>query len=435
MQVTYKRVPIDSLFEDPANARKHGERNLETISNSLRCFGQVESLVVQKSTGKVIGGNGRLRVMKDLGWDEVDIAEVDITDVQSVSLGIALNRTAELAEWDDEILAATLNGLALEEGLLEAAGYDEEELAAMLAEIDDAAVGEVTEDEVPEPPADPITKPGDLWILGRHRVLCGDSTKAEDVARLMDREKADAVITDPPYGVSYVGKTKDALPVHNDGRDTLLPLLQSALGLAHELSSLGSPWYVAAPAGPQLYDFATVLRNLEVWRQTLVWVKQSLVMGHSDYHYQHEAIFYGWKKGKQRTWNSDRCEVTVWEEAKTVKLSVMKKPDLIELIRQMIAEREKKQTSVLREDRPTSSQDHPTMKPVRLFAKMMKNSTRKECLVYDPFLGSGTTLIAAEQLGRKCYGMEISPQYCDVIVKRWETLTGQKATCQRPTRD
>ena len=134
MQVTYKRVPIDSLFEDPANARKHGERNLETISNSLRCFGQVESLVVQKSTGKVIGGNGRLRVMKDLGWDEVDIAEVDITDVQSVSLGIALNRTAELAEWDDEILAATLNGLALEEGLLEAAGYDEEELAAMLAE-------------------------------------------------------------------------------------------------------------------------------------------------------------------------------------------------------------------------------------------------------------------------------------------------------------
>ena len=132
LQVTYKRVPIDSLFEDPANARKHGERNLETISNSLRCFGQVESLVVQKSTGKVIGGNGRLRVMKDLGWDEVDIAEVDITDVQSVSLGIALNRTAELAEWDDEILAATLNGLALEDGLLEAAGYDEEELAAIL---------------------------------------------------------------------------------------------------------------------------------------------------------------------------------------------------------------------------------------------------------------------------------------------------------------
>jgi ParB-like chromosome segregation protein Spo0J len=140
LQVTYKRVPIDSLFEDPANARKHGERNLETISNSLRCFGQVESLVVQKSTGKVIGGNGRLRVMKDLGWDEVDIAEVDITDVQSVSLGIALNRTAELAEWDDEILAATLNGLALEEGLLGAAGYDEEELAAMLDQFDAAEV-------------------------------------------------------------------------------------------------------------------------------------------------------------------------------------------------------------------------------------------------------------------------------------------------------
>ena len=218
LQVTYKRVPIDSLFEDPANARKHGERNLETISNSLRCFGQVESLVVQKSTGKVIGGNGRLRVMKDLGWDEVDIAEVDITDVQSVSLGIALNRTAELAEWDDEILAATLNGLALEEGLLEAAGYDEEELAAMLAEIDDAAVGDVTEDEVPEPPADPITKPGDLWILGRHRVLCGDSTKAEDVARLMDGRRAQLVHADPPYGM---GKEKDGVQNDNLYRDKL----------------------------------------------------------------------------------------------------------------------------------------------------------------------------------------------------------------------
>jgi DNA modification methylase len=323
------------------------------------------------------------------------------------------------------------------EELLREVQTGSEALAEMLAELaedngilDSLGGTEVTEDDVPEPPVDPITKPGDLWILGRHRVLCGDSTKAEDVARLMGGEKADAVITDPPYGVSYVGKTKDALPVHNDGRGTLLPLLQSALGLAHELSLLGSPWYVAAPPGPQFYDFATVLRDLEIWRQTLIWVKQSLVMGHSDYHYQHEAIFYGWKKGKQRTWNSDRCEVTVWEEAKTVKLSAMKKPDLIELIRQMIAEREQKQTSVLREDRPTSSQDHPTMKPVRLFAKMMKNSTRKECLVYDPFLGSGTTLIAAEQLGRKCYGMEISPQYCDVIVKRWENLTGKKAVLE-----
>ena len=227
-------------------------------------------------------------------------------------------------------------------------------------------------------------------------MLCGDSTKAEDVERLMAGGIVSAVITDPPYGVSYVGKTKDALPVHNDGKETLLPLLTSALRLAFEKSFPGAIWYVAAPPGPPFYDFATELRELEVWRQTLVWAKQSLVMGHSDYHYQHEAIFYGWKPGGSHKAPPDRKQTTLWQY-----------------------------------DRPTASREHPTMKPVVLFAKMLENSTEVDSLVYEPFCGSGTTLIAAEQLGRKCYGMELSPQYCDVIVKRWEKLTGQTATLSK----
>lgn len=397
MRVTYKRVPIETLFEDPANARLHNERNLTTISNSLRAFGQVESLVVQKSTGKVIGGNGRLRVMQSLGWTEVDIAEVDITETQAAALGVALNRTAELAEWDTDILAGTLNGIATDDAdLLDACGYDEDELADLVdsMELDgDGTTGEIEEDEVPEPPVDPITKPGDLWILGKHRLLCGDSTKAEDVAKLMDGDTAAAVLSDPPYGVSYVGKTKDALEVHNDGRETLGPLLRESLGLASEHCHAGGIWYIAAPAGPQFLEFAVVLTDMGIWRQTLVWAKQSLVMGHSDYHYQHEAIFYGWKPGAGHKAPPDRKQTTLWHY-----------------------------------DRPTSSREHPTMKPVALFAKMIENSTTVGSLIYEPFGGSGTTLIAADQLNRKCYGMEISPQYCDVIVKRWENLTGEKAT-------
>jgi site-specific DNA-methyltransferase (adenine-specific) len=310
--------------------------------------------------------------------EKVPVLILDINEAEADKLLLSLDPLAALAE---------TNAAALD-SLLREIDTGSEGLQQMYADMAEAAdlyqdePAEVVEDEVPEPPVDPITKAGDLWILGQHRLLCGDSTKAEDVERLMAGAKADAVVTDPPYGVSYVGKTKDAL----------LPLLRESLGLAFSNTSAGAVWYVAAPPGPQFYDFATVLLEFEVWRQTIVWAKQSLVMGHSDYHYQHEAIFYGWTPGATHQAPPDRKQTTLWQY-----------------------------------DRPTASREHPTMKPVALFAKMLENSTGKQSNVYEPFCGSGTTLIAAEQLGRKCYGMEISPQYCDVIVQRWETLTGKKA--------
>lgn len=384
----YVRRKVAELASDPANVRKHNEKNLDAIKASPTRFGQQKPIVIDKS-GVVRAGNGTLAAAKALGWAEIDCVETELEGAEATAYAIADNRTAELAEWDEAALTAVLQSLEHEDAaLLEAAGFDQRELDKLMAQN----AGEVIEDEAPEPPADPVTKPGDLWLLGEHRLLCGDSTKAEDVARAMDGQKAALCLTDPPYGVDYVGKTKDALPVRNDGRDTLLPLLTASLGLVVTQTRPGACWYVAAPAGPQFYDFATVLRDLGVWRQTLVWAKQSLVMGHSDYHYQHESIFYGWTPGASHKPPPDRKQTTMWSF-----------------------------------DRPTASREHPTMKPVALFARAVENSSTVGSLVIDPFLGSGTTLIAAEQLGRKCYGLEIDPGYCDVIVARWEKLTGKKA--------
>jgi site-specific DNA-methyltransferase (adenine-specific) len=254
-------------------------------------------------------------------------------------------------------------------------------------------------------------------------LLCGDSTDGQQMRRVMDGELAAAVITDPPYGVSYVGKTSDALPVHNDGAETLLPLLDAALTSACELCVAGGCWYVAAPAGPQFFDFATVLTKLGIWRQTLVWVKHALVLGRSDYHYQHEAIFHGWKPGADHRLPPDYPE-DKGGDFRTEHGSIVYgwKPDGPHQ-----PPPDRKQTTLWCFDRPAASREHPTMKPVALFERMIANSTQGGALVLEPFMGSGTTLIACERLGRRCFGLEISPQYCDVIVKRWENFTGQKA--------
>lgn len=224
--------------------------------------------------------------------------------------------------------------------------------------------------------------------------MCGDSTVKEDVERLMDGRKADMIFTDPPYGVSYVGKTKDALKIENDGLDddgSLRSFLSSFVMEMLAVLEDGGPVYVAAPARPLNQTFADVLKENGVWRQTLNWVKDSMVLGRSDYHYRHEPIFYGWKPGKH-VWYGDRTQTTVWEIP-----------------------------------RPKRSAEHPTMKPVALVEKALINSSQESSLVYDPFLGSGTTLIACENLGRTCYSLEIDPKYVDVCIKRFIDKTGKDA--------
>jgi DNA modification methylase len=388
------QVPVVDLSHDPANARKHPERNLDTIVASLRRFGQQKPIVIDRNN-IVRAGNGTLEAAKRLGWEKIDCVRTELNGADATAYAIADNRTAELAEWDDEVLAATLNGLALEEGLLEAAGYDEEELAAMLAEIDDAAVGEVTEDEVPEPPAEPITKPGDLWILGRHRLLCGDSTKAEDVERLMDGKRAGMVHTDPPYGMSYQSnmrtKTAKFAVLENDDK-ILTEWIPQAISNSDGWVFIWTTWKVLEQWFPVVKPFGK-LSNMVVWSKGGGGIGDLKKTFSTD----HEIAFV-FNRGAELC---GKRIGSVWSFGKDA----------------------------------AGDYSHPTQKPVALAAEAIDKTTRAGCLVYDPFLGSGTTLIAAEQLGRTCYGMEISPAYCDVIVKRWETLTGQKATCQRPTRD
>jgi DNA modification methylase len=379
-------VCLTDLVSDPNNARKHDEKNLEAIKGSLSQFGQRKPIVVQGQV--VIAGNGTLEAARQLGWEEISIVQVpeDWTPEQAKAFALADNRSAELAKWDMQILNAQLMELDAVEFNIEAIGFELPQVLE-LENSDDV-------NEIPEAPEEPITKIGDVWKLGEHRVLCGDATSIDSYQKLLGDEKVDLVWTDPPYGVAYVGKTKDALTIENDTLDAgqLESFLRDAFTNIFAFTKPGACWYVASPSGNLFQSFSIPLSELEVWKHTLVWVKDVLVMGRADYHYRHESIFYGWTPGAAHQTPPDRKQDTIWEFPK-----------------------------------PRANREHPTMKPVELIIRAINNSSRAKDLLLDPFGGSGSTLIAAEQTQRVARLMELDPKYVDVIVKRWETLTGKKA--------
>ena len=386
-----KRVAIDSIFLDGANARTHGEKNMDAIKGSLTKFGQVEPLVVQQSTKVVIGGNGRLAAMREMGWSEVDIIEVNLDPIQAKALALALNRSSELAAWDTDVLSETLKDLLDENFDIEKIGFDD----SFIKQEEKQFEGDP--DEVPEN-AETRCKPGDLWILGNHRLLCGDSTNVQHVERLMGGELADLWLTDPPYGVAYKGKTKEALEIQNDAMplDQMADFWTSLAASALIATTDKAPYYwFACQGGDQMMLMMMMSIGRAGWkfRHELIWVKDALVMSRCDYHYKHEPILYGWKQEGTHEFYGDRS-----------------------------------QTSVLEFKRPKRNDVHPTMKPVELIEYLIGNSSKPKGKVFDTCLGSGTTLIACEKTGRKCYGMEIDPKYCDVILARWEKLTGETAT-------
>jgi len=385
-----QRVKIDTLTLDPANVRRHPAKNLDTIKASLTRFGQQRPVLVN-AKGIIIAGNGTVMAAKALGWDHINIVRTDLDGSEATAYAIADNRTAELAEWDDDALAQQLAALQIEDAeLAKAAGFDDKEIAA-LAE----ATVEVQEDEVPEAPVDPITKPGDLWLLGKHRLLCGDSTKAEAVARLMDGAKAGMMVTDPPYGVDYDGGQATVKKREKLSGDNTTEIFNAGLSAALNAVPCGA-WYIWH-AGRYAEPVYAAIRKcgFEV-RALIVWNKLKAHYGAPSAHYcqKHEPCLYAVRDSAGFCGPSN--EVTVWDI-----------------------------------EQPHRNEHHPTQKPIICMARAIRNHDAES--VYDPFLGSGTTLIAAEQLGRKCYGMEISPAYCDVIVKRWETLTGKKAQREAQT--
>lgn len=395
-----RRVALGDLSPDPANARKHGGENLAAIEASLKRFGQAEPLVVHKPTGRIIGGNGRFTAMKKLGWTEADVVELEIDELAATALGIALNRSGDLAGWDEEALGALLLELQRQDAL-DGVGFDDAAIDELLADLGGLEEPGELDDPGPDAlPEKPVTRPGDLWVLGEHRLLCGDSREAESYTRLLGGERADIVWTDPPYGVRYVGKTADALQIENDHLEggELEEFLGLALGATNTVCRPGAVWYVAAPAGPNFLPFALVLTHLGVWRQTLTWVKDAFVLGRSDWHYKHEAIFYGWTPGVAHQAPPSRDGDTVWEVA-----------------------------------RPKASPDHPTTKPVELVTRALLANSNPGDIVLDPFAGSGTTLVAAESTGRKACVIELDPRYCDVVIRRWEEATGRHATLDGKT--
>lgn len=405
-------VEISTLIPDPANARKHGQRNLDAIRASLREFGQRRALVV---TGEsvVIAGNGTMEAAKALGWTKIAITrtpkEWDYDRARAYAL--ADNRTAELAEWDMKIL----NEQLLE---LDANGFNITDLGfdPLLPP------GEVVQDLVPEPPVEPKSKSNQLWALGKSRLLVGDSTDKGDMTRLMGGDLADCVWTDPPYNVAYQGGTKDALTIENDDMSDsdFEAFLLAAYSAMYEATMPGGAIYVAHADSAGHTFRKTFVESGYLLKQCLIWVKDTFVLGRQDYHWQHEPILYGWKPGAAHNWYGPRTRATVLQEK--TDLTTLKKDEMLAILQEI-----QDNSSVIREDKPRRNAEHPTMKPVVLVARMLANSTKRGDIVLDPFGGSGSTLIAAAQMDRRCYTIEKDPRYADVIIQRWEALTGQKA--------
>ena len=386
-----KQTPIDELIPYASNSRTHSDEQVAQIAASIKEFGFNNPVLLDKENG-IIAGHGRVLAARKLGLKEVPTIELShLTDTQRKAYVIADNKLALNAGWDMELLSLEMGDLRDEGFDLSLIGFNDDELANMFV---DKTEGLTDPDEVPDIPDDPVTVEGDVWLLGKHRLMCGDSTSIDAVDKLVDNEPVDMWLTDPPYNVAYEGATKDKLTIQNDnmGDDEFRKFLTEAYTAADSVMKHGAVFYIWH-ADSEGYNFRGAAQdNGWVVRQCLIWRKSSMVMGRQDYHWQHEPCLYGWKEGSAHLWASDR-----------------------------------KQTTIMEFDKPSANREHPTMKPVALFEYQMLNNTKGEDIVLDSFGGSGTTLIAAEMNGRRARVMEFDPKYCDVIIKRWQNFTGEQA--------
>lgn len=419
-----QKISVERLIPATYNPRKDlkpGDPEFEKLKRSVEEFGYVEPIIWNRRTGVVIGGHQRLKVLQYLGYTEVDCVVLDIDEQKEKALNVALNKIS--GEWDMPLLTALLKDL--NEGGFDATitGFDVTELSAM---FDDQS--EIVEDDVPEVAPEeekPFTQAGDRWILGNHILYCGDSTKQTDVDALMDGVVADLVITDPPYNVAYEGS--NGLTIQNDNMPEaqFVAFLTDAFTQMRRNMKAGAPfyiWHAETEGGAFRQSCSAALGKV---RQMLIWNKNSFTMGHQDYQWKHEACIYGWTDGAGHFFVDDRTQATVIED-KRIDINKLKKEEMRELLREIFSD--KISTTVLNEDKPSKNGDHPTMKPLKLLARLVKNSSRQGEIVLDTFGGSGSTLITCQQLGRRCYTMELDPKYADVIVKRYLKFTGEKST-------
>ena len=392
MKLKVEYMPINQITPYENNAKIHTEEQIEQIKASITEFGMNDPIAIWGKDNTIIEGHGRLMACKELGMEEVPVIRLDsLTDEQRRAYTLVHNQTTMSTGFDIDILNTELDNIELD---MSQFGFDDYEF-----NLDDDV--KIEEDDIPEPPKDPKAKKGDLYQLGKHRLMCGDSTIIADVERLMNNEEASMVFTDPPWNVNY-GVVREDNPqgyksrtILNDSMDTedFKQFMMSAFNCMNRASKYGCMTYVVMSSQEWGNMMLALAENGYHWSSTIIWNKDHMVLSRKDYHTKYEPIWYGWKEGAGRLCPlQDRTQNDVWDF-----------------------------------DRPVKSEEHPTMKPVGLVAKAITNSSKADDIILDLFGGSGTTLIASEQTGRVCYMMELDPHYVDVIIERWENLTGEKA--------
>jgi DNA modification methylase len=403
-------VPIGELVPYGRNARRG---DVAAIAASLEHHGQYRPVVANRRTGEVLAGNHTLAAARQLGWSHIAASWVDVDADQAARIVLVDNKSNDAAGYDEALLAEILSDLPD----LAGTGFSDDELADLLASVSEVPAALTDADDVPVAPKEPRSKPGDVWLLGPHRLVVGDSTSTDDVSRAVAGRSVDLLWTDPPYGVAVVGGTKDKLTIQNDdlGFDELEQFLRDAFTAAWSVMRPGAVFYIAAPAGDMELAFRLALRSSNLpLRQALVWVKDQFTLGRQDHQWQHESLLYGWrpdgepqspphfevehdtglygwKEGAGHDWNGGRKQSTVWHVP-----------------------------------RPKRNAEHPTMKPVELITRAIENSTSPGHLVLDLFGGSGSTLIAAHATRRVAALVELDPRYADVICRRYQEHVGTK---------
>lgn len=401
-------LPIDTLIPYARNSRTHSDEQVAQIAASIREFGFTNPVLID-GEGGLIAGHGRVMGARKLGLAEVPcIRLAHLTEAQRRAYVIADNKLALNAGWDDEMLALELRDLQGMDFDLSLTGFENDDIAALLAGLDATPEGETDADAVPEPQAEVVTQPGDVWVLGKHRVMCGDSTDAGTVALLMNGEKAALMQTDPPYGIAY-----NSADIHAHGVDygeienddildgeKLQAFLEAMIRAALPALNDNAAYYLWHPMLTQgtFFAAAAAAADILIHRQ-IIWVKPVLVFGRGDYHWKHELCFYGWRRGNRPPFYGARSQTTVWHV-------------------DSVTQAERKEFR------------HASPKPVALWLSPIDNHTKAGEIMYEPFSGSGGQVIAAEQTGRRCYAMELSPQYVDVAVRRWQQFTGKTAVLE-----
>lgn len=410
-------INIDKIIPYENNAKLHPKEQIEQIKKSILEFGNNDPIAIDKNN-VVIEGHGRLLALKELGYKEIEVIKLGhLTEEQRKAYTLIHNKLTMNTDFDIEILESELAAI----NIIDMSDFDFD------LDIEEMEVSTVEDDydveEKLEQIEEPKSKPGDIYQLGKHRLMCGDSTQKKDVMQLMNNQVADMLLTDPPYNVNI--SNSDGMTIENDNmsNENFKQFLNAAFENASASLKKGGAFYIWH-GDSETVNFRNACEDNELSvRQCLIWVKNGFNFGRQDYKWKHEPCLYGWKDGAGHYFIDEYNNPTVIED--NLNIDLLKKEELKKLVEELLSD--KVPTTIIHEDKPLKNDKHPTMKPINLLSFQIKNSSKKEEIVLDLFGGSGSTLISCEQLNRKCYMMEYDPKYVDVIIDRWETLTSKKA--------